>query len=102
MRNWGACHNVSFSTFTGRRSDCIQLAWRRWPSGAPLITTEDMMRIMTLAVAAVLAARLCGSASGAKGQPPPHPRCFGNNEETPSPDAGPHRRAAPNHADPHV
>jgi hypothetical protein len=65
MRNSEICHNVSFSTFTGRRSDCIQLAWSRWPSGAP-ITTEDMMRIMTLAVAAVLAVSFAVPASAAK------------------------------------
>jgi hypothetical protein len=33
IRNSEACHNVSFSTFIGRRSGCIQLAWRKWPPG---------------------------------------------------------------------
>src|SRR5260370_42627084 len=48
-------------------SDCVE---ERSPSGARI--TEDMMRIMTLAVAAVLAVSLAGPASAAKrkGAPP--------------------------------
>jgi hypothetical protein len=81
MRNSGICHNVSFGTFTGRRSDCIQLAWSRWPSGAPLLTTEDMMRIMTLAVAAVLAVSFAVPAWAAKRKPAPTTASFEKCEQ---------------------
>ena len=80
MRNSGTCHNVSFSTFTGRRSDCIQLAGGRWPSGASQIT-EDMMRIMTLAVAAVLAVSFAVPASAAKRKAAPTTASFEKCEQ---------------------
>src|SRR5882672_12382492 len=66
MRNSETCHNVSFSTFTGRRSVCIQLVWRKGVRRGRRKSTEDMMRIMTLAVAAALAASLAVPASAAK------------------------------------